>query len=112
MIVYQDGTPADTIWMTPDTCEYYWTEWLHRLQLYDQTTNTSYYSNQGTKMRDLAQFVNGVPGGKPLLLRDNVQSMKYGENSEEIRSDITEWSESSIDVFEIDPSTFEFEDKY
>ena len=108
VLAYQDGSPADTIWLPPDTCEYYWNEWLHRLQLYNQT-NTSCYSNQGTRMRDLAQYVNGVPGEKPLLQQDSAASVKCPENSGEICTDIAQWSES---IVEMDPSTFEFEDNY
>jgi hypothetical protein len=60
-------------------------------------------------MRDLAQYVNGVPGGKQLLQQDSVVSVKCPENSGEICTDIAQWSES---IVEMDPSTFEFEDNY
>ena len=110
MLAYQDGSPADTIWLTPDVCKHYWTEWLHRLELYNQITNTSFHPNQGTRIRDLAQSVNGAPGGRPLLLQDNEQSMEHGEVSE-TSAGVAKWSHAIVDVFETDPSTGEFDEE-
>jgi hypothetical protein len=104
VIAYQDGSAADTIWLTPDTCEFYWSEWLQRLRLYNQTTCKS---NYGTRIQDLAHYVSGVRSdGIPVQpCYDVVKHSNLGTN-------LTAWSESIIDVFEMDPSTFEFEDNH
>ena len=112
MLAYQDGSPADAIWLTPDFCKYYWTEWLHRLQLYNQNMSTSFHPNELeillTRIRDLAQSVNGIPGRRPILLQDKEQSSMEHVEINETSADIAKWSQTIVDIFETDPSTCEF----
>ena len=107
VLAYQDGSPAETIWLSPDTCEHYWLEWLQRLKLYHQTIKP----NQGVKIHDLAHYINGVrPDRIPVKPHHNTESLKAIEPCND--TNLAQWAESIIDVLETDPSTFEFEDNY
>ena len=107
MLAYQDGSPAETIWLDPDACEYYWLEWLERLKFYHQTIKP----NQGTKIQDLAHYVNGVrPDRIPAQPDHDIESLNHVEPLK--NTNLAERSESVFDALETDPSTVEFEDNY
>ena len=105
VLAYQDGSPAETIWLGPDTCEYYWLEWQQRLKLYHQTIKP----NRGVRIQDLAHYVNGV-GSNRIPVEPHQGTLEAVEPCK--NTNLAEWSESVIDVLETDPSTFEFEDNY
>ncbi|XP_028415450.1 mitochondrial genome maintenance exonuclease 1-like [Dendronephthya gigantea] len=99
VLAYLDGSPADVIWLRPETCEYYWNEWLRRIQEYNHTNASNMH--QGRPIRELAQYVNGISHHQPVL---------YGNSNIVENANIAEWSETIVDVFETDPSICEFDE--
>lgn len=62
VLAYNDGSPADTIWMPQETCQYYWDEWLIRIELFNQLSKPAasdmyLTEKQGKKLSDLAHYV-------------------------------------------------------
>lgn len=114
VLAYHDGSPADTIWMSLDTCESYWNEWLLRVEHYYQLGTPSLNQKQGNTLKNLAQSIGGVPVIKQLQSEviseepANLEGLEY-YNCFPMGSD-PEWFESAVDVMEVDPSVVEYED--
>lgn len=106
VLVYSDGSPADTIWLTPETCQYYWNEWLLRLEQFNEAgepaaTGRYLTQIQGNKLNDRAQYVGGVR--VPLISQtlcedvlDESQSCTMEKEIEHGDLGAIEWRESGV----------------